>query len=65
MRIVLGLLILLLTLAANTGTANAYFTCGVEPAETKPIPPIGCRDVRHECTCDSSGNCIWVWICVQ
>ncbi len=38
--------------------------CGIIPI--KPIPPIGCKDLRPECQCDSNGrNCKWVWICVR
>ena len=38
--------------------------CGFVPI--RPIPPIGCRDMRPVCECDSSGqNCRWIWICVR
>ena len=62
-RILFAAAILLLALTANT--ANAYFACGIEPIEMKPIPPIGCTDVYHACTCDSQGNCRWIWVCVK
>jgi hypothetical protein len=39
--------------------------CGVEPPEVKPVPPPGCKDMRHACACDNQGNnCHWAWVCV-
>lgn len=38
--------------------------CTIKPL--KPIPPLGCRDVRAVCQCDANGDhCEWVWICVK
>jgi hypothetical protein len=38
--------------------------CGIKPI--KPIPPIGCKDMVAECSCDASGrNCSWRWVCVK
>lgn len=38
--------------------------CGIQPI--KPIPPIGCKDMRPICACDSHGlNCAWQWVCVK
>ncbi|MGA2905459.1 MAG: ATP-dependent Clp protease proteolytic subunit [Candidatus Korobacteraceae bacterium] len=44
-------------------SAVTFGSCGIVPI--KPIPPIGCKDLRPECVCDSSGNnCHWEWVCV-
>ena len=38
--------------------------CGLTPL--KPLPPLGCRDLIPQCSCDGSGqNCHWEWICVR
>lgn len=37
--------------------------CGIVPI--KPIPPIGCRDLKAECICNSRGErCSWSWKCL-
>lgn len=37
-------------------------SCGIVPI--KPIPPIGCKDLRPECVCSANGNdCHWEWVC--
>ena len=39
-------------------------SCGLKPL--KPLPPLGCSDLRAECICDEKGkNCKWQWICVK
>lgn len=39
-------------------------SCGIVPI--KPITPIGCKDLKPVCTCDSRGqNCKWTWECVK
>ena len=39
-------------------------SCGIVPI--RPITPIGCKDLKPECVCDSRGkNCQWVWKCVK
>jgi hypothetical protein len=51
---------LLLLLLAGTVYAG---TCGIVPI--RPIPPIGCKDLRPVCVCDANGNnCRWEWVCV-
>ena len=38
--------------------------CGVVPV--KPVTPVGCKDLRAQCQCDTNGtNCRWVWVCVK
>jgi hypothetical protein len=49
----------ILGLATVAGSAQ----CGIKPI--KPIPPVGCKDLRAECVCDVNGqNCKWEWVCV-
>lgn len=44
--------------------AIASAQCGIVPI--KPIPPLGCKDLRAECVCDARGqNCHWDWVCVK
>jgi hypothetical protein len=42
-------------------------SCVIEPI--KPIPPIGCKDLRAQCECtkndDGTKTCRWRWICVK
>lgn len=61
MRIALITMVLLMLSAFSPKPVNAY-GCGIVPI--KPIPPIGCRDLRPECQCDSNNNCRWVWVCI-
>ena len=67
MTIRLGLLIaILLSLGGYTTVSTVSAAgCGIEPIGIKPIPPVGCKDVRHECVCASNGNCYWTWVCVR
>jgi hypothetical protein len=38
--------------------------CGIVPV--KPVIPIGCKDLKPECSCDSNGqNCTYNWVCVK
>lgn len=60
-------LILAATLAALTLAPRSTVSaagCGITPI--KPIPPIGCSDLKAKCTCDASGQkCSWEWECVK
>ena len=49
--------------AATSGSGVLLSSgCGIKPI--KPIPPIGCKDLRAVCTCDSEGkDCWWEWVC--
>jgi hypothetical protein len=42
-------------------------SCGIQPI--KPIPPIGCKDLRAQCNCvkqkDGTLACHWEWVCVK
>jgi hypothetical protein len=58
------LLIAMALLASLNGRAVYAQSCGVVPI--KPVPPVGCKDLRPECVCDSNGqNCHWDWVCVK
>lgn len=62
----IGLLVsaLLFLSAFTPESVCASGSCGIVPI--KPIPPIGCRDLRPQCVCDGQGqNCYWTWICVK
>lgn len=51
-------------LMVPTPAACLSGSCGIEPI--KPIVPIGCRDLKAVCNCDSRGqNCRWQWQCVK
>ncbi len=54
-----------LALNGASSVARAQIGCGIEPIALKPIPPIGCRDMVHQCACTAGGACYWVWVCVQ
>ena len=57
------LFVLLALLVISPAPAINQSGCGIEPI--KPIPPIGCQDLRAECVCDEHGqNCHWRWVCV-
>ena len=59
--IALAALLVIGVLIAEMSTAAS---CGISPI--KPIPPIGCRDLRLICNCDSAGqNCTYSWRCVK
>ena len=46
-------------------TVLLLFAC-IEVKPVRPVMPIGCRDIRVICLCDSTGqNCHWDWICVK
>lgn len=61
-RGVTGGVLLLMALTAQAPNVSAA-GCGIVPI--KPIPPIGCKDLKPECVCDSTGQkCSWVWKCV-
>jgi hypothetical protein len=63
-RMALLVLVLILSVVARATTVSAA-GCGIEPIEVKPIPPVGCKDVRHECVCASNNNCYWAWVCIR
>lgn len=51
-------------LTAGSVTYTNAAGCGIVPI--KPIPPVGCKDLKPECQCDERGqNCKWVWKCVK
>jgi len=53
-----------LALAAFFSTNNLNCaTCGILPI--KPVPPVGCKDLKPQCVCDNKGNCDWQWLCVK
>jgi hypothetical protein len=52
----------LLLISVLLMAGKAVPQCAIKPI--KPIPPIGCKDVRAVCECDTRGKCEWVWICV-
>ena len=56
---------LLLLLSLTGGAVKAYCgDCGLVPL--KPLPPIGCKDLKPICVCDAAGeNCHWEWVCVK
>jgi hypothetical protein len=58
-------LLIIMTLAASLNSSIVYAQgCGVVPV--KPVPPVGCKDLKPECVCDSNGqNCHWDWVCVK
>lgn len=45
------------------GTESANGQCAIHPI--KPIPPLGCKDVRPECVSNENGESHWTWICVR
>lgn len=56
------LVLLLIPWRASVSAAG----CGVEPPAVPPVPPVGCRAMRHQCICDNTGqHCSWVWVCVR
>jgi hypothetical protein len=42
-------------------------SCVIEPV--KPVPPVGCKDLRAQCECtkndDGTKTCRWRWICIK
>jgi hypothetical protein len=58
----------LLLVATTPPTASAppvpadSVGCGIKPI--KPIPPVGCKDLKGQCVCDQNGHCWWEWVCV-
>jgi hypothetical protein len=55
-------IVVILLISLNSRIAYAG-SCGILPI--KPIPPIGCKDLRPECVCDADGNnCHWDWVCI-
>jgi hypothetical protein len=59
-KIPFALLAFLLFTFSSLEFASAQ--CAVKP--TKPIPPIGCKDVTPQCVTTSNGQSYWTWICV-
>jgi hypothetical protein len=60
----LALLIVITPLASLNSRIVHADSCGVVPV--KPVPPVGCKDLKPECVCDSNGqNCHWEWVCVK
>lgn len=59
------LLLIVMILLASLNSRTVYASgCGLVPL--KPLVPLGCKDLRPECVCDSKGeNCHWEWICVK
>ncbi len=56
------LAVLLSTLTASFAPAQSG--CGLLPL--KPLPPLGCKDLKPVCQCDKDGrNCAWRWNCVK
>lgn len=63
-RAILLAITALLFMAGQTSVSAA--SCAIEPPSVKPVPPVGCKDMIHECICNSQGqNCQWVWVCVK
>ena len=66
MRTALFVLLVAMLLLSNHG-AVAYepgTACGLLPL--KPIPPIGCKDLKPQCVCNERGEkCRWEWLCVK
>ena len=61
---ILGLVLLLPLLGGDALRTVHSDGCGLEPL--KPLVPLGCKDLKLQCTCDSKGkNCHWEWICVK
>jgi hypothetical protein len=58
------LLIAVVLMLSLNGWVVYAGTCGLVPL--KPLIPLGCKDLKPECVCDSQGqNCHWVWVCVK
>lgn len=50
-------------LATAPATVHAQ-SCGIQPL--KPLTPLGCRDLRAECACETTPTgmkCGYKWIC--
>lgn len=58
-----GLLLGSLAVMATPAPLLAQIGCGLTPL--KPLPPLGCKDLVAQCTCDNRGKCYWEWICVR
>ena len=57
------LAVMLLAVMSLELSAIGQIGCGITPI--KPIPPIGCKDLRPQCECDAYGHdCHIVWVCV-
>jgi hypothetical protein len=59
------LLLIVMILLSSLNSRVVYASgCGLVPL--KPLIPLGCKDLRPECVCDSQGqNCHWEWVCVK
>jgi hypothetical protein len=56
-----------LSVSATPGCSQAM-SCGIELVPLKPLPPLGCSDLKRECVCDTSktpAKCGWAWVCVK
>ena len=57
---------LILAWMMSGGGAQCTHAAGCGTVPIRPIPPIGCRDLRPSCMCNSTGTeCHWEWICVR
>ena len=62
--VLLAVFLLFLLMTGSTSVVRAQGVCGFLPP--KPLNPLGCKDTRPVCICDSENqHCQWQWACIK